>query len=434
MKRAIDPNMDLFEALMDAIESPETHPNTSGQMDWLNSPIKAREVSQSGCSGGAVGIPGGLCGDDVGSSHISADSDHEGCRGDAMGMTHGSHVDTVGMPGGLCGDSVGRSHISADSDHEGGRGDAMGMTHGSHVDTVGMPGGLRWDDVGRSHISADSDHDGCRGDAMGMTHGSHVDAVGMSVGLCGDDVGRSHISADSNHEGCRGDAIGMTQGSHGDTGGMFAEQRPSPTTTNTSAKPTKPKKTIVKKYGKQALSQPYLFEMAEGDDPDVDDPIKKVNEAYRIRRDLNNESLDMPLLLLGLDIRAGIEKDDRKWNAIFSQAREEIIKEISYLRLVLGDKMKVEVDWQRPIGFPYVALRAQDGRRIVETDSQEMMGYGVRSATMLWKHILEKQKLMHKMAKDYSGLESIALHLPKAIKKAMSGTRSQKFTMTREIA
>lgn len=215
------------------------------------------------------------------------------------------------------------------------------------------------------------------------------------------------------------------------TVGLFTEHLP----VQAAASPVaKPKKTVITKYGKQAFSQPYLYEMAEQDDPESCDPIKKVNEAYRIRRDLNNESLEMPLVLLGLDIRDGIEKDDRKWNTIFNQAREEISKEISCLRLVLGDKMKLEVDWQLPLRWPYVALRAPDGRRIVETDSQEMMNYGVRSATMLWKHILEKQKLMHKMASDYSSLAGIALHLPKAVKKALAGTRSKKLTMTREIA
>ena len=327
MKRAVDSNMDLFEALMDAIESPDTHPNTSGQLDWLE-----------------VGI---------------SDSD----------VLHGDDGVPVSVSG--------------------------VMTPTSKCERNGV---------------------------HGVLHGDY----GVPVSVSGVMTPVSKCERDGVH--------GVL---HGDDGVMLASHLPIQATTNTiakSTKSTKPKKTVVKKYGKQAFNQPYLFEMSEGDDPDSCDPIKKVNEAYRIRRDINNESLDMALILLGLDIRAGIEKDDRKWNAIFSQAREEITKEISYLRLVLGDKMKVEVDWQRPLGFPYVALRAPDGRRIVETDSIEMRAYGVRSASMLWNHILEKQKLMHKMAKDYSGMESIALHLPKAVKKAMGGTRSQKFTMTREIA
>lgn len=199
----------------------------------------------------------------------------------------------------------------------------------------------------------------------------------------------------------------------------------------------KPKKTVVTRYGKQAFSQPYLFVMdEEGEDAETADrdPLKIANEAYRVRRDVASEALDMPLALLALDIRAGIEKDDRKWNAIFDQAREEIVKEISYLRLVLGDKMKVEVDWQLPLRWPYIALRAPDGKRIVDTDSLELRAYGVRSASLLWSHILEKQQLMKKMARDYNALTHWAFSLPKNVSKAMAGTRSSKFVMTPQIA
>lgn len=167
---------------------------------------------------------------------------------------------------------------------------------------------------------------------------------------------------------------------------------------------------------------------------DVDQP-KRRNVGYRVRRDLRQESLiDMPMFITGVEIRDGVAADDRAWNKKFSTLREEITIEINNLRFLLGDKMGLEVVWQNPLGWPIVALRAPDGKRIIETDSAQLWAYGVRSLTMVWKSIVEKQQTMQKMARDYEALLRWADKLPKKIGLAMDGSRSLPLILDPEIS
>lgn len=58
MKRRIDSNLDLFEALTDAIEALDTHPkNTSGRNGWFKDPISVSHGSQGGWRGDVMGMP-----------------------------------------------------------------------------------------------------------------------------------------------------------------------------------------------------------------------------------------------------------------------------------------------------------------------------------------------------------------------------------------
>lgn len=109
----------------------------------------------------------------------------------------------------------------------------------------------------------------------------------------------------------------------------------------------------------------------------------------------------MPLFITAVELRAGVEADDRKWNQSFCKLGEEISNEINSLRLVLGDKMKVELAWQKPLGWPVCALRTPDGRRFQDIESQEMMRIGVRSATRIRNHALEAHSGQAKRHADY---------------------------------
>jgi hypothetical protein len=164
------------------------------------------------------------------------------------------------------------------------------------------------------------------------------------------------------------------------------------------------------------------------------DPPKRRNAGYRVRRDLVQErQIDMPLFITGVEIRAGIADDDRHWNRKFSDLREQIIKEIGDLRFVIGDRMTVEVAWNLPLNWPYVALRAPDGRRIVETDSAELGSYGLRSVTMLWKGIVEKQKAMQTMARNYAAMLRWFEKLSTKVPVAMDGSRTCRLLLDPEI-
>lgn len=164
------------------------------------------------------------------------------------------------------------------------------------------------------------------------------------------------------------------------------------------------------------------------------DPPKRRNAGYRVRRDLVQErQIDMPLFITGVEIRAGIAEDDRHWNRKFSDLREQIIKEIGDLRFVIGDRMSVEVAWNLPLNWPYVALRAPDGRRIVETDSAELGSYGLRSVTMLWKGIVEKQKTMQTMARNYAAMLRWFEKLSTKVPVAMDGSRTCRLLLDPEI-
>ena len=203
-----------------------------------------------------------------------------------------------------------------------------------------------------------------------------------------------------------------------------------------NAQPTQ--RTVRKKqraYGKQGFPQPYL---TGGVDPvetyfDIDPP-KRRNAGYRVRRDLRQEQLiDMPLVITAIELRAGVAEDDRAWNRKFNGLREEFVKEISYLKLVLGEKLRVELTWQLPLNWPLCALRAPDGTRIVQTDSQVLWGYGVRSATMLWKSVLDKQQEMQAMARNYEALLRWAGKVGSKVGEAMDGTRSSRLLLDPEI-
>lgn len=166
---------------------------------------------------------------------------------------------------------------------------------------------------------------------------------------------------------------------------------------------------------------------------DIDTP-KRRNAGYRVRRDLLQErQVDMPLFITGIEIRSGIPEDDRHWNRKFNELREQITKEISDLRFVTGDRIAIEVTWNLPLNWPYVALRAPDGRRIVETDSSELGSYGLRSVTMLWKGIVEKQKAMQTMARNYAALLRWAEKLRTKVPVAMDGSRTSRLLLDPEI-
>lgn len=164
------------------------------------------------------------------------------------------------------------------------------------------------------------------------------------------------------------------------------------------------------------------------------DPPKRRNAGYRVRRDLVQErQIDMPLFITGVEIRAGIAQDDRHWNQKFVQLREQIVKEIGDLRFVIGDRMAIEVSWNLPLNWPYVALRAPDGRRLVETDSAELGSYGLRSVTMLWKGIIEKQKAMQTMARNYAAMLRWSEKLSTKVPVAMDGSRTCRLLLDPEI-
>ncbi|CAM8641541.1 hypothetical protein MCEMSEM18_03477 [Comamonadaceae bacterium] len=164
------------------------------------------------------------------------------------------------------------------------------------------------------------------------------------------------------------------------------------------------------------------------------DPPKRRNAGYRVRRDLVQErQIDMPLFITGVEIRAGIAQDDRHWNQKFVQLREQIVKEIGDLRFVIGDRMAIEVSWNLPLNWPYVALRAPDGRRLVETDSAELGSYGLRSVTMLWKSIVEKQKAMQTMARNYAAMLRWSEKLRTKVPVAMDGSRACRLLLDPEI-
>jgi hypothetical protein len=164
------------------------------------------------------------------------------------------------------------------------------------------------------------------------------------------------------------------------------------------------------------------------------DPPKRRNAGYRVRRDLVQErQIDMPLFITGVEIRAGIAQDDRHWNQKFVQLREQIVKEIGDLRFVIGDRMAIEVSWNLPLNWPYVALRAPDGRRLVETDSAELGSYGLRSVTMLWKSIVEKQKAMQTMARNYAAMLRWSEKLRTKVPVAMDGSRTCRLLLDPEI-
>ena len=164
------------------------------------------------------------------------------------------------------------------------------------------------------------------------------------------------------------------------------------------------------------------------------DPPKRRNAGYRVRRDLVQErQIDMPLFITGVEIRAGIAQDDRHWNQKFVNLREQIVKEIGDLRFVIGDRMTIEVSWNLPLNWPYVALRAPDGRRIVETDSAELGSYGLRSVTMLWKGIMEKQKAMQTMARNYAAMLRWSEKLSTKVPVAMDGSRTCRLLLDPEI-
>lgn len=164
------------------------------------------------------------------------------------------------------------------------------------------------------------------------------------------------------------------------------------------------------------------------------DPPKRRNAGYRVRRDLVQErQIDMPLFITGVEIRAGIAQDDRHWNQKFVNLREQIVKEIGDLRFVIGDRMTIEVSWNLPLNWPYVALRAPDGRRIVQTDSAELGSYGLRSVTMLWKRIIEKQKAMQTMARNYSAMLRWSEKLRTKVPVAMDGSRTCRLLLDPEI-
>lgn len=164
------------------------------------------------------------------------------------------------------------------------------------------------------------------------------------------------------------------------------------------------------------------------------DPPKRRNAGYRVRRDLLQErQIDMPLFITGVEIRAGIAEDDRHWNRKFAELREQIVKEIGDLRFVIGDRMTVEITWNMPLNWPYVALRAPDGRRLVDTDSAELGSYGLRSVTMLWKGILEKQRAMQSMARNYAALLRWSEKLGTKVPVAMDGSRTCRLLLDPEI-
>ncbi len=164
------------------------------------------------------------------------------------------------------------------------------------------------------------------------------------------------------------------------------------------------------------------------------DPPKRRNAGYRVRRDLVQErQIDMPLFITGVEIRAGIAQDDRHWNQKFVQLREQIVKEIGDLRFVIGDRMTIEVSCNLPLNWPYVALRAPDGRRLVETDSAELGSYGLRSVTMLWKSIVEKQKAMQTMARNYAAMLRWSEKLRTKVPVAMDGSRTCRLLLDPEI-
>ncbi|MDT8992881.1 hypothetical protein RQP54_18550 [Curvibacter sp. APW13] len=164
------------------------------------------------------------------------------------------------------------------------------------------------------------------------------------------------------------------------------------------------------------------------------DPPKRRNAGYRVRRDLLQErQVDMPLFITGVEIRAGIAEDDRHWNRKFNELRDQITKEVGDLRFVIGDRMSVEVTWNLPLNWPYVALRAPDGRRIVDTDSAELGSYGLRSVTMLWKGIVEKQRAMQAMARNYAAMLRWAEKLRTKVPVAMDGSRTCKLLLDPEI-
>jgi hypothetical protein len=141
----------------------------------------------------------------------------------------------------------------------------------------------------------------------------------------------------------------------------------------------------------------------------------------------------MPLFITGVEIRAGIPEDDRHWNRKFNELREQITKEIGDLKFIVGDRVAVETTWNLPLNWPYVALRAPDGRRIVETDSAELASYGLRSVTMLWKGVLEKQRAMQAMARNYTALLRWSEKLSKKVPEAMDGTRTCRLLLDPEI-
>lgn len=166
---------------------------------------------------------------------------------------------------------------------------------------------------------------------------------------------------------------------------------------------------------------------------DIDQP-KRRNQGYRVRRDLRQERLiDMPLAITGVEFRAGVLDDDRHWNRKFCALRDQIVKEVGDLRFVMGSRMAVEIVWNMPLNHPSIALRAPDGRRIVETDSAELASYGLRSVTMLWKGIVEKQRAMHQMAKAYKDMVKWAEKLRTKVPVAMQGTMSCRLMLDPEI-
>lgn len=135
------------------------------------------------------------------------------------------------------------------------------------------------------------------------------------------------------------------------------------------------------------------------------DPPKRRNAGYRVRRDLRQEQqIDMPLCITGIELRSGVAEDDRRWNKVFCELREQIVKEINVLRFVMGDRMVIELAWQHPLMWPICALRAPDGKRIIDTYSGELGRYGLRSMTLLWKGIVEKQRSLQSMARNYGAL------------------------------
>ena len=148
---------------------------------------------------------------------------------------------------------------------------------------------------------------------------------------------------------------------------------------------------------------------------------------------MQERQIDMPLFITGVEIRAGTAQDDRHWNQKFVQLREQIVKEIGDLRFVIGDRMAIEVSWNLPLNWPYVALRAPDGRRLVETDSAELGFYGLRSVTMLWKGIIEKQKAMQTMARNYSAMLRWSEKLSTKVPVAMDGSRTCRLLLDPEI-
>lgn len=243
----------------------------------------------------------------------------------------------------------------------------------------------------------------------GATRG-HRGAVGDERGQSGDNEG---------HKG----AIRGQRGTVGDERGQFGDNKGQQGTTRTRA-------------GNKSSREQFQInpEFVQGETLFDIDPPKRRNAGYRVRRDLKQErQIDMPLFITGIELRHGIAEDDRRWNKIFNDLREQISNEINSLRFIIGGRMTVEVSWQKPLDWPICALRAPDGKRIIETDSAELGSYGLRSMTMLWKSIVEKQKTMQSMARNYTSMLRWSEKLHTKVALAMDGGPSCRLVLDPEI-